>query len=476
MAGISIAVAADTRDFVKGVGGDMPKALEKTADALDSLAKDGAKAGDNLERGMRDAQKATEKAEDEFKQLARAQKKAADEGGEGFSRATRKSTEEAGGAIHEFGDEAKQNIGETFSSFRGDAQDFAQVIQDTLGGLTTGLEGIPGIAAVAAGAAGIGLIMGAIENADQASQQWRQDVADIATDLIENGSKAVPSIGYIADALKQAATNADGTGLTLKSVRDEAEKLKVPFGLLARAKVGSKEDLDAQIKGLKRLRDEAQGAGQDYGNFASAMGNTSRGSKAAIQDQIDDLEKVRKKTKEAAEEQREWAAAGGPQLEAKAKLVDNLNDSYDSAAGAVDDYVDAETGVFNVDAYIDAMQQKQTALKEYQDNLKSLGGQLGPEATGYLEGLGADQASILLDSYKKATPAQQAQMAAIWAEAGKTNSADYMSNFTAGLPKTVDGPSIKVTVDDSDYAAFKRNFGNPLYQPVILQRPGSAVQ
>ncbi|QDZ14761.1 hypothetical protein [Humibacter ginsenosidimutans] len=456
--GYTIAAAMDTRLFEQGVRMGIIKPVEDADDALEGLGKN--KGADQLERELKDAQRATDKLGDDTRQAteqmqrdyqkaARAAKQADDDTGRSFELSTREKTKLSKETIHEIGDEAKQNAAETFSSFDGSAQSFVDGIQGTLGGLVASL-GPVGLAAGAAGALGIGLINGALGKADEDTQQFRQDVADLATDLIETGSKGQHSIGYIVDQLKKMATETDPTAVSLKKIHDQAKQLSVPFKDLALAYAAGGDQLDEQITMLKKLSRQAAEASTDYGNFGSALSNANNKAVSGYQDQIAALEAVRKKNKAAAQEEQEYADTGAAAMERKQKLIEGVNDAYDDAASSVDDYVDSETGVFDTSKYIAAMQAKQKALQEYQENLKTLGGGLGADATNYIESLGADQASILLDAYKNASAAQQANLRTIWGEAGKDNSGAYVDAAKKAMPKTIDGPKVKVGADDSD--------------------------
>jgi hypothetical protein len=468
--GYVVSVATDSRLFEQGVRMGIIKPVEDADEALTDLGKN--KGADQLERSLKDAQKTTDKLgdearktaqqmQDDYRATARAAKKADDDSSSSFELSTREKRKLSRETIHEIGDEAKQNASETFSSFDGSAQSFVDGIQGTLGGLVGSLGPI-GLAAGAAGALGIGLINGALGKADEDTQQFRQDVADLATDLIETGRDGEHSIGYIVDQLKKMATETDPNAVSLKKIHDQAKQLGVPFKDLAIAYASGGDALDAQIESLKKLSKQTAQSSTDFGNFGSSLSNANNKAVSGIQDQIKALEHQRDEQKAAAAEEHDYVATGAADLEAKADLIGKVNEAYDDAAGSVSDYVDAESGVFDTSKYIAAMQQKETALREYQQNLVDFGGSLGPEATGYLESLGADQASTLLEAYKNATADQKTTLQQIWEQAGSDNSGSYVSGFKNGIPTSIDGPTVKVHGDDSDYqAVIARIKANP---------------
>jgi len=475
MAGISIDVAADTRDFVKAVGGDMPKALDKVSDALDDVAKDGDKAGDKLEDSLKDAQRQTDKTQKAFKELAQAEEKAGRDGADGYARETRRGAKEASGSIKEIRGEALQNASETFSSYQGDAQGLLDGIQGTFGGIVSSL-GPLGAAAGAAGAIGIGLISAAFQTAGDNDEALKQKVSDLADEFITTGRIGQTSLDFLIDKLKTAATVTDGSSKSLKDLNDIAKRSGSSFKDLAQAYAGNANGLkdlwrasQDRIDSLKDQRDAVLSS-QDADKSAAVTLNNKLKAEQEYQAY---LGQALGTEKQAAEQTRLYNKAGGERL----ALLSKINEAYDDAASSVDDYVDSETGVFNVDAYITAMQSKTDALKAYQENLKSLGGELGPSATSYLESLGTEQAAVLLQGYKDASPGQRQALDAIWAEAGKSNSGQYNSSLQAGIPKTLKGPTITVDADTSLYDSAVRRINGQVFRAYVdfAPRNGSRV-
>ena len=127
-------------------------------------------------------------------------------------------------------------------------------------------------------------------------------------------------------------------------------------------------------------------------------------------------------------------------MEAKAGLISQIDSAYDEAAGSVSDFVDKESGVFDVTAYIASMQAREQALKDYQSTLAGSG--LSSEARTFLNSQGEEAAAQLLAGYKAAGPDQKKELARIWSEAGETSSGEYTTELQKGIPKTVPGPSV----------------------------------
>lgn len=183
-----IAIGADTKPFEQGIRGGLIKPVEEAEKAIEDLGSGGARDLGKLEDKMRDVQRQSEKV--------------GDTGGTSLGKIGEKGTEVS--------NELRQNLGETFSSFRGDLTDLPQIAQDTLGGLagSGALGGIPGLLLTVAGAAGFGLLQQAFQNISESEQQAAQDAADWAQAFIDSGS-SVASAAVVAGKIVDIATDPD---------------------------------------------------------------------------------------------------------------------------------------------------------------------------------------------------------------------------------------------------------------------------
>ena len=465
--GISIGIASDTKDFAQGVKSGVIEPLDDAADAIKDLAKGGDKAGRELEDGFKGAQKATDKYEkalqdaiDTTKKVATTSKQATREVSDDFEISAAQQKKLRKVAINEIGNEAKANAAETFSSFDGSAQSFVDGIQGTLGGLVSSL-GPVGLAVGAAGALAIGLINGALQNADTTSQEFKQSVADMTTELIKSGKVGSVSVSYIVEELQKLATESDSSKVSLSKLSDSARKSGTSFEDLAQAYAGNTKGLKDQVKaGKEKLRqdqlnsealsnltvEQALAETGDRTAYASAL------KKVSGQKEVNDyLDQAAAKASEAAKQQDLYAKSGGPELEVKAALIGQINSAYDDAAGAVEDFTNKESGIFDTGAYIAAMDAREKALHDYQNTLASSG--LTTEAKSFLNSQGEEAAATFLAGYKAATPAQQKELNRIWSEGGKANSGEYTKALQAGIPKTMDGTKVKVSADTSEVDA-----------------------
>lgn len=257
--GIDIAIAADTRSAMSAINRGLIDPLEDVSEILETVGKEGPDATDKLERGMRDAQRRTDDAKDEIRDLRDELNKAGRAGkntGDDIGRGMRDGADDMrrfGDQAGEVGDELRQNLGETFSSFRGDLEDLPQIAQDTLGGLagSGALGGIPGLAATAAGAAGLGLVIGAIDTISQEAEEAKAYANELAQAYIDAGSTILDSITAAArigdvitddEQLEKAKTLADALGVDL------AEAVRIVAGDTNALTTAQKSLADEQIR------------------------------------------------------------------------------------------------------------------------------------------------------------------------------------------------------------------------------------
>lgn len=478
--GISIGIASDTKEFAVGINTGVISPLEDAVDVLSDVAKSGDRAGDQIgsslddatrsadkleqsakdvgrgtEAGMKEAQVATSKFEDELrdavtglKNVSTASKNSTKEVADDFEVSAREQKKLRKEAINEIGNEAKANAAETFSSFDGSAQSFVDGIQGTLGGLVSSL-GPVGLAIGGAAAVGVGLISGAIQKGTEQTQAFKDRVGELTGQLIEAGSRGKRSVADLTSEVKSLATETDDSKTSLKDIKDISKNLDEPFKKVTTAYLNGGDALDNLIKKNQGL--------QDIEN-ARLNGLAAQGGFAGTSKYLNDLEqqngvlKAQKKAiEEAQQAQLDYLNSGATEFQVKAGLIDQLNTAYDESAGAVDNFINKETGLFDVSGYIAAMQARETAIADYKTALTTSG--LTPEARAFLQSEGEETAAIQLQGYKNASPAQQAELNRIWSEAGKQNSGSYTKTLTDGLPKTIPGPTVVAGVDVSQAQA-----------------------
>ncbi|MEV4738538.1 MULTISPECIES: hypothetical protein [unclassified Microbacterium] len=213
--GIDLSVAADTRSAMSAINRGLLEPLEDVSEQLEQLGDDSKQAGDKLERGMRDAQRRTDDAADEIKKLrdelnraGRAGKTTGDDIDDGLDRVKH--------AAAETGDELKQNLGETFSSFRGDLEDLPQIAQDVFGGLAGSVGTLPAAFGLAAGAAGIGLLINAFQGIEAERQKLEDRAGSLAQAYIDAGTTVLDTVtlaSRVSEVLTDPEKRADAQKL-----------------------------------------------------------------------------------------------------------------------------------------------------------------------------------------------------------------------------------------------------------------------
>lgn len=378
--GIEIDIAANTRDFQRGTK-DVEKSLDKVADALDDVSKDadktGRNIGDEIKDGGKDAERAVDKLEKSFKDVAAASKRETRTAGDAMKRNMKEGADGAGEAITEWGDEAKQNIAETFSSFRGEAEDFAGIAQDTFGGVISAL-GPLGMAAGAAGALGIGMMMAEFEKSQEEAEEFRQLVADLAAEFIEAGGVGETSLGYIVDKLKELATTTDEGARNLREIYKDAEGSVSGFRRIADAYAGNTKELDKLIERerehLELLDDQRRDTALTWDKERQAGVVEQAKAQERI---VEGLENASEAAQDAKDAEEAWLASNGPLYEARAEQLDALQGELDEAIDGWDDYYDAETGATDPAAYIANMQARMDATANFNDNVQQLASDFG---------------------------------------------------------------------------------------------------
>ena len=138
---------------------------------------------------------------------------------------------------------------------------------------------------------------------------------------------------------------------------------------------------------------------------------------------------------------------GGPLLEAKADALSQINDAYDQVVGSVTDYVNAETGILDVEAYLSAIEQRRVALVDYQKNLATAN--LTPEQKAALNDLGIEAASVFLEAYTSpdTTDDQKRRLAASLTEAAGEASGVAQGQLDTAFSK---GIETKLKIDTTD--------------------------
>lgn len=434
MAGINIDADLGTRGFLKGAK-DMEEALQDVSDELETTAKEG-------DKGL-------EKLSDKLAEAAKAAKKAGDDIQKGIGQGTKKGAADAVDATEVVQKEAVSNLSETVSSFDGTVSSFGDAIQGTLGGIIQDLSGM-GLALGVAGAVGVGYLIKEFEKAELDAERMKERIASMAEQLIDTGDI---SLSFVIDQMKQLATETEDGVTNLSDLAQIANAAEESLGALATAYAGDAKGLKAFVdqkkEQLKVERDTAEALKAANGEMdAGAL--AAQGKAQATQVYVEKLDAAAKAAEEAQKTEEAWLAAGGEEMLTKQAMIESINTAYDDAAGSVEDYVNEESGLFDVTAYLEAMHQREEALKNYQETLTTSG--LSNEAMNFLNEQGVEAASKMLEGYQASSPETKKELNRIWTEASKEASGSVQTELDKVITKK---QTAKIGVDVETQQAQK---------------------
>lgn len=479
---VEVEFIANTAKLLRGTK-DIEGALDEVSSSLDDVARDGKtagnKLGDGITDGTKEAETGADRLERSFRDLARTSKTVGSDSGKGISTGVKRGTDDAGEALGEFRRESASTATESAASFDGSAESIIQSFQEVAANAFQGF-GPAGMLAGLAAAAGIGLAVAAMDQAGANTEELQAKTQELAQEYINTGGIGEEAITGIVDRLKDLATEQDTAKVSLSKLETIAKNSGSSYEDLAQAYAGNVDGLKQLWREgdryRKQLEDEAGAA-----STATDAGKSAYGVKVkqavAQREYMDYLGQTLGVAKAAAEADRLYAAAGGPELAAKAALIATIDSAYDDAAGAASDYINAESGLLDTGAYIAAMLAKEQAIRDYQETLAT--SPLTDAAKAFLDSQGVEAAAQFLAGYKTATPEQQAELNRIWTEAGSTSSGAFTDALTKGIPASVPGPAIEVLapdianlVDSMNYRA--RNFVVQI-PSILVDRNGSPL-
>jgi hypothetical protein len=422
--GISINFLADVRDFLKGTK-NVEDELDDVADALDDVARDG--------------EQATEKLEDGFKELAKASKKAGDDIGDGF----KKGTKEAGEGLDDLQENSKSNAKEVAASFDGSVESIVDGFQGLAAEAFEGF-GVAGLIAGAALAAGIGLATAEFQRTEEEAQKARERIGELGLAMIEAGAQGERPLESVIEALQGIVSNSDDAVKKFSDLQRAAKFVGNSAEDLAIAYAGQADALEGQLNVLDDLITKEQEVTDAQAENGSRFAAVTQGKVATLEKQREELERIQEETENAAAIEQAWLKSGGAEIQAKNEAIATINQAYDDAVGAVEDFINEESGVLDVEAYLAAIDARKQALDEYQTALATSG--LSTEQKNALNDLGVDAAAAWLQGYQSATPEQQKRLKQSLTESAKENSGVTRKTIDDAFKKPIDA-KVEVTAD-----------------------------
>ena len=405
MAGINVDAKIGAKGFVQGID-DMVGALEDLQDSVTEVQKDG------------DA--SLEKLEKSFAEVAKASRTAGDDVKRGFGDSTKEGLKDAEGGLKDFKEESISTAKESAASFDGSAESIVDSFQEIAANAFAGFGPAGAIAGLGI-AAGIGIGTAAFTKQQEEVEKSKQRIADLGSAMIASGSD-VAGLENIQKNLELIVTNAEDAPKKFDDIKKAAKETGLGVSQLAAAYSGNKEALDTATEAAEK----AYKAEVKFNSANDEGGVALEGKGKALQQTVIELQKLQEEQEAAAQVEKDWLAQGGAETLAKAEAISTINDAYDEVVNSVTDYVNSETGVLDVQAYIDAMQQRADALANYQTKLAE--SNFTTEQKDALNSMGIEAASAWMAGYESATPDQKAAM-----EKFLTESASETSGVAKGV-------------------------------------------
>ncbi|MBT1676004.1 hypothetical protein [Curtobacterium aurantiacum] len=496
MAGITISLLSNVRDVVRGAK-ETEGALDDVADALDDLAREGKRTGQELGDGITDgmdgtareakrqgdkigdaladgvgdgtkeAGKDVDQLERKFRELAEATKRTDLSPGPSIAKTTKQGMSEASESVQTFSDEAKSNLSEVASSFTGDTQSVVDLLQGTLGGVIADL-GPLGLAAGTAGAAAIGLIGQAFVQAGEDQEAFKERVKTMTQELVDEFADTGDAVSAIDEKLRQWASDNERYGVSLVDLRKDAKLLDVGFDDLATTIAGG------TTKELRRMQEQVEESEEKLRREAATLDTTANAHREGARAAGENAERLRKDVLPAIEQQIEanenaaaaqeaLAKANGMTVEQYEAYVDATNRSKEATeafadslsttlADAAESSAEAlDNRMLNTDKYLTGLQERTDAALQYKANVQAIGEQLPADLFNFVREQGPGF-SREIATYLSATPAQQEAIRAGWSiDAQVTADTSNLDATTDAKGKeTKKGPTSKVQGDTSD--------------------------
>lgn len=375
MAGINLDADLGVRGFLKGTK-DMEEALQDVSNELEDTAKEGDKGLEKLSDKLIEAKKAADEAA---------------KSGDNIGTSYKRGTKEAEGGLQDFKQEANSTAKESAASFDGSAESIIDSFQEIAANAFAGFGAAGAIAGLAA-AAGIGIASAAILDSEEKAKEAKQRISDLGTAFIESGAD-VAQVEAFREALQGIVTNADDAAVKIDDLRKFTKKYGEAVPSVSDFAIAYSGNADA----IEKVTDELEKAiaAEKEKNYTTKTGaEQSSKRQDAYQAEIDKLEGIQEETAAAKQIEEDWLASGGAEIQAKADAIDQINAAYDDAVYSVDNFKNAETGIYDLEAYAASIEERARLLEEYQTNLAKSG--LTTEQKAALNEMGVEQANAIL--------------------------------------------------------------------------------
>lgn len=338
MAGVSIDVGADTRDFVRATGRDMPAALEKVVDALQDVERSGERSGDQIESAMKGAQRETDRQTDALRELVKQNKKV-DESSDDIGRGAQRGFGKARESVGEFKQEALANFSEVTSSFDGSMSSVLDLAQGTFGGLGS-LGGPIGLAAGGAAAILGGVFTGMTASADENAKKAEERIASMYDDFLESGTN-YRTKDQVAEAIKDIVSDTDKWTVA----QQQAKSAGIDVSLILQAQAGDAGALASVQATLAEKYAAARDEADKYLVQKGPQAGAANAEKNALAGLVSEYGNYSGQAQTAADK----ANAVRKAMEDLGVQTDTAAGKVDAAGGALDRIPTAKTVTLTVD-------------------------------------------------------------------------------------------------------------------------------
>jgi uncharacterized phage infection (PIP) family protein YhgE len=504
---IRIPFVSDVTAFLRGTS-DVEQALDDVADSLDDVSREAQDAGrdagralsDGIEDGARDAERAlddvgksdgldrvgenaeqaakevetaTERMERSFKDAFDSAKKASSDASRKVGDDTRRGFDDASEGAREFKDEANSTARESAASFDGSAQSIGDAFQEISANAFAGF-GPAGAAAGLAVAAGLGFAFSAFEKSKEEAQKLRDRIGEIRDNFVAVRVDGESALAQIADGIRNIISETDESAVGLGRLTDISKELsEVDFQEFLRGLAGDPAALDEAIRkeeerlaqidaargfegALERARDLFQESERNRANERLELLQAERDARSSAdterQRQAEEILAAEQEREEradaAAEAGAERAARVREAMEHEAEAVTGLTEVWQEHFDKITE--DGQVTMDELDASLDQMLADQARKAELYAFAQAT---LTREQMAALETFGEDRWAVL-DTLMNTPPEARASTLAKLQAAGSAMGQSQMDGFKSEIPDEIDGPRVRVSVNDSAWVAW----------------------
>jgi hypothetical protein len=426
--GIDIRLGVDPAGVIEGAD-DAASALEKIDDALGDISKSGDKDLDKLEKSLKDIDQAALRTGDELDR--------------NLGKKTRNATKEAEGGLKDFKEEANSTAKESAASFDGSAESIVDAFQEVAANAFEGF-GPAGAVAGLALAAGIGLATSAFTQSQEEIAKTKERVENLGLAMIESGDTGRVSFDAISEELGKILAGSEDAAKSIGDIRNEAQKSGVAVEDLAMAYAGNEQAIEGVISELDVLLEAEKAARQEAADAGTEKLTGYDQEIRKLEDVRNNIVAQQEAIQEARRIEQEWLETGGQLLLNKEELISQVNEQYDQAAASAGEYIDAETGIADVQGFLDGMAKRQKAIEDYTAALTS--NQFTPEQQKALNDMGFEAGSQFMQLYNQGTEAQKGELKTILTTAATDSSGAALDTIDNAFA-TADVSKIPADID-----------------------------